>query len=192
MKYGKHLVAAALALTAFLAFAGVASATTVTSPAGTAFTGTIKATSTDTKLTNSATIGTVSCEHSEVEGLVTSHGGASTAFGDITKLTFTKCSGGEPTSPVTTRGTLEVHLTTAPDGTATSNGASVTVHKTLVGTCTFITKNTDIGTFLGGTPAHLAIGSSPIPQSSGNFFCPSSATWTGNYTVTSPGTLLVS
>ncbi|HET7418626.1 MAG TPA: hypothetical protein VFJ61_13470 [Solirubrobacterales bacterium] len=192
MKYAKILGLAALALTAFMAFAGTASATRVTSPAGTLYTGTIKATSTDTKLTNSSTIGTISCEHSEVEGTVTSHGSAATAIGSLSKLTFTKCTGGEPTSPVVTRGTLEVHLTTAPNGTATSNGAEVIVHKTLVGSCTFKTKNTDIGTFTGGTPAKLDIGSSPIPQESGNFFCPASATWTGNYTVTSPGTLLVS
>lgn len=191
MKYAKMLGVAAMALAALMAFAGTASATRVTAPANTLFTGTIKATSTNTELHNSFTFGTIKCGHSEVEGTVTSHGSGVTAVGSISKLTFTSCTGGEPTSPVTKRGTLEVHYTSGTNGTATSNGAEVIIHKTLVGTCVFTTSNTDIGTVTGGKPASLDINSSTINQTGSNPFCPATATWTGNYTVTSPAELLL-
>lgn len=191
MKYAKMLGIAAMALAALMAFAGIASATRVTSPAGTLYTGTIKATSTNTELHNSFSFGTIKCGHSEVEGSVTSHGSGVTAIGSISKLTFTNCTNGKPTSPVVNRGTLEVHYTSGSNGTATSNNAEVIIHETLVGTCIFKTKNTDIGTVVGGTTAKLEINSSTIPQSGGNPFCPSSATWTGTYTVNTPDTLLL-
>ncbi|HET7418629.1 MAG TPA: hypothetical protein VFJ61_13485 [Solirubrobacterales bacterium] len=190
MKYAKFLALAATALAALMAFAGVASATTLTSPAGTTFTGTLKASSSETTLTNSSTIGTIKCTKSEVEGPVTSHGTGKTVFGDVSKLTFTECTNGEPTDPVVKGGTLELHWTSGSNGTVTSSGAEVIIHKTLVGSCTFKTNNTDIGQFTGGTPAKLDIESAAIPQESTNFFCPTSATWKGSYTVTSPGTLL--
>ncbi|HET7418630.1 MAG TPA: hypothetical protein VFJ61_13490 [Solirubrobacterales bacterium] len=190
MKYAKFLALAATALAALMAFAGVASATTLTSPAGTTFTGTLKASSSNATLTNSSTIGTIKCAKSEVEGNVTKHGTGVTVFGDITKLTFTECTGGEPTDPVAKPGTLELHYTSGSNGTVTSSGAEVIIHKTLVGTCVFKTNNTDIGQFTGGTPAKLDI-EGVIPQESSNFFCPPNATWSGTYTVTSPGTLLV-
>ncbi|HET7418627.1 MAG TPA: hypothetical protein VFJ61_13475 [Solirubrobacterales bacterium] len=194
MNYAKLFALAAMALTVLIPFAGTASASRVTSPPGTLYTGTIKATSTDTKWTNSSTIGTVSCEHSEMVGTVKGHGSSATAIVSLSTLTFSKCTGGEPTSPVGFPGSLELHLTTAPNGTTTSSGAVVIIHKTLVGSCSFRTneKPADIGTFTGGTPAKLDIGSSPIPQGSNNMFCPSSANLSGTYTFTSPGSLLLS
>ncbi|HET7418100.1 MAG TPA: hypothetical protein VFJ61_10795 [Solirubrobacterales bacterium] len=189
-----HLKAYGLAVLSLvlLAFAGTASATTLTSPAGTAYTGTIKGTSSKITLTNSSTFGTFQCEHSEIEGTPSSHGSGVTAVAIVGKWTFSKCTGGKPTSPVAKPGSWEFHLTTAPNATWTSNGSEWVWHETLVGTCIFITKNTDLGTLKGGTPAKIEIGASPLPQESGNFFCPSSATLGGSYTITSPSTLLVS
>ncbi|HET7418101.1 MAG TPA: hypothetical protein VFJ61_10800 [Solirubrobacterales bacterium] len=174
-----------------MTFAMTASATRFTSPAGTLYTGTIKAESTNLTLTNSSTIGTISCGKSLAEGTNNSHGVGVTDIVIVTNWWITSCTGGESTHS-TQRGSWEFHLTTAPNGTWTSNGWVWTIHKTIVGTCTFATKNTDLGTFKGGTPAKLEIGSSPIPQESGNFFCPSSATLSGTYTITSPGTLVAS
>ncbi|HET7418631.1 MAG TPA: hypothetical protein VFJ61_13495 [Solirubrobacterales bacterium] len=173
-----------------LHFAGVASAATLTSPAGTTFTGTIKGSSSNTRLTNSSTFGTIGCGRSEVEGSITKHGTNVTALADITKLTFTECTGGKPTDPVVKPGTLELHYTSGSNGTVTASGAEIIMHETIVGTCVFKTNQTDFGQFTGGTPAKLDIESAPIPQESGNFFCPSSATWNGSYTFISPGTLL--
>lgn len=191
MKHPKHLGLFMVMGAVLMTFAATASATRVTSPANTLYTGTIKATSTNTELHSSSTFGTIKCSHSEAEGNVSSHGSGVAATGPLTKLTFTSCTNGEPTSPVTVRGTLEAHWTAGSNGVLTSNNAEVTIHKTLVGTCTFTTTNTNIGTITGGTPAKLDIGSSTIMQTGKNPFCPGSAIWTGSYTVTSPGTLLL-
>lgn len=191
MKYAKILALVALTGSALMASVGTASATRVTSPAGTLYTGTVKFLSLNLKITNAFTFGTIQCQRTELEGNVSSHGSGVTAVGSFTSLTFTNCTGGKPTSPVVKPGSFELHYTSGSNGTVTSNGAEIIVHETLVGTCIFKTTNTDIGTFTGGTPASVDFNSSVIPQSSGNPFCPASATLTGAFTVTSPGTLLL-
>jgi hypothetical protein len=189
MKYVKILGLAAMALAALMAMAGTASATSLTSSSGT--TPTIKASSTNAVLTGPFGFGTISCANSTVEGTVTEHGTNITAGGAITSLTFTNCEGGEPTSPVVKPGSLQVHGTsTTGNGTVTSSSASVIVHKTLLGTCTFNTASTgtDIGTLTGSNitkgNAKLDIAAT-IPGTCG------SGAWEGNYTVTSPASLEV-
>jgi hypothetical protein len=181
MKYLKMLGLLAVAAAAMMAFAGVASATTLTSPAGTAYTSTLKATSTSSTLHGSFI--SVTCKHSAVEGKVESHGASVTAGGKVTGLTFSEC-----TDPVTVKkeGSLEVHS----NGRVTSTGAEIIIH-TSVGECVFTTSGTDIGLFTGGTPAKLDIDSVAIPRTGGSFFCGSSGEWTGSYSVTTPGTLLL-
>lgn len=117
-----------------MAFAGGASASTLTSPAGTSYTGTLKASSTNVTLTNMTTFGTIRCSQSESEGNVTKHGAGGAVVGDITKLTLTECTGGKPTDPVVKTGTFDLHFTSTPNGTVTSLGAEVVFHETLVGT----------------------------------------------------------
>lgn len=195
MKYAKILGLAALALAALMAFAGTASATTLTSPSGTVYTGEIKSESEGSTSLKSSFIGTVTCSGSTVKGKVESHGTGVTAAGKIAELTFSGCSGGSPTSPVAKPGTLEVHgTTTTGNGTLTSNGAEVIVHNTLAGTCTFVTSNSDIGTLTGsnvtGGNATLDISGVAV-RTNGSGFCGESATWSGSYKVTSPSTLEV-
>jgi hypothetical protein len=208
MKLTKVLGLMAVAVAALMAFAGSASATTLTSPTGTTYTSTIKAVRDAKGLapTLDGSFTTVTCEESEVEGKVETHGSSVTAGGKITKLTFGKCN-----FPVTVQanGSLEIHpvkkgvephetcLVSEGDncqGTLTSSGAKVTV-ATSVGTCTFTTNNTNIGTLTTtaqtGKTATLDIGSSPIPRTEGNFLCGSTATWTGNYEVTTPDSLWI-
>ena len=75
MKYAKMLGLLAVAAAALMAFAGVASATTLTSPSGTTYTSTIKATSEGTTTLHNSSLGiAVSCEESTVEGKVEKHG----------------------------------------------------------------------------------------------------------------------
>ena len=185
MKYAKMLGLLAVAVTALMAFAGVASATTLTSPAGTTYTSTIKATSTESSLDGAFV--TVTCAHSAVEGKVESHGAASTAGGKISSLTFSSCN--YPTT-VKKAGSLEIHGLGGGNGTLTSTGAEIEI-ATSVGTCIFTTSATDVGTLTGGTTAKLDIASAKIPRTGGNFLCGSTGTWTGSYTVNTPDTLLV-
>lgn len=198
MKYIKLLGLLAVAAAALTAFAATASATTITSPTGTVYTGNITAESSNTSLDGSFV--TVSCPASHVEAKVEQHGAGVTVKGKILKLSFGPgCVNGTPT--VKTLGSLELHAVNSAGetctagagdtctGTLTSNGTVVVVH-TSVGECGFETNGTHIGT-LTPTPdtkgtAVLDINSSKIPRVSGNFLCGSSATWTGNYTVSTP------
>jgi hypothetical protein len=198
MKYAKILGLAAMALAALMAFAGTASATTLTSPAGTTYTSTIKAESEGTTelVSELGAFGTIKCKKSTVEGKVEEHGTTVTAGGKISTLTFTECEGGTPTSPVAVPGSLEVHTegsTSNGNGTLTSKNAKVIVHNTAVGTCEFETSSTgtDLGKLTGGTPAKLVISGVVIRVGGSNPFCGSNSTWKGTYKVTSPSTLLV-
>ena len=201
MKYAKILGLAAMAMAALMAFAGTASATQVTSPSGTVYTSTIKSESEGaTKLESEfGTFGTIECSESKVEGKVESHGTSVTTVGKISSLTFGGvCHGGTPTSPVAEPGSLEVHTegsTVNGNGTLTSSGAKVIVHNTAVGTCTFETSNTDIGTLTGsnhtGGNATLDINGKVIRVAGTNPFCGSTSTWNGSYKVTTPSTLEV-
>lgn len=190
MKYLKMLGLLAVAAAALMAFAGTASATTITSPANVVATPAIEATSTHTQLHGAFV--SVTCTHSLVKGKVESHGAGVTAKGNISSLSFTGCN-----YPVTVlkAGNLEVHpATPTGNGTLTSNGAEIKIH-TSIGECIFTTNGTDIGTLTGsnntGGHAFLHIGSSPIPRTGGSFFCGSSGTWTGSYTVINPKYLAV-
>lgn len=188
MKYIKMLGLLAVAAAALMAFAGVASATTITSSSGE--TPSIVATSSHPVLHN-ASLGTeTTCTESTVEGKVDSHG-AGAAEGKISKLTFGNCGNSHVT--VKTAGSLSIVGAGATgNGTLTSTGAEITVTNTSVGvSCIYKTNSTHIGTVTGGTPAKLKIESALIPRTGHSFFCGSQGQWTGEYTVTSPGTLSV-
>jgi len=193
MKYIKMLGLAAIAAAAMMAFAGSASATIITSPEGTPFTGTIEATSTHTSLHpgSGTSFLTVTCEHSFVKGTIEKHGAAVTAEGPLSELTFSKC-----TDPVTVAkpGRLVAHTIAKGTATLTSVGAEVLIHTSEGPTCTFTTgAGVDIGVLedskhTGGN-ATLNIGSSSIPAS--GFLCPSTGVWTGDYKVTAPSKIYV-
>lgn len=203
MKYVKMLGVLAVAAAALMAFAGSASASNLTSPTGTTYTNTITATAGATTLHGSFV--SVTCNKSHVKGKVSQHGAGVTVKGNIEELSFTECN--FPTT-VETTGSLEVHPirpkvsphTTCLaadgdtcDGTLTSTGAKVTI-TTSVGSCTFTTNATPIGTVTGtsttGSKAKLDI-SGTIPRTGGSFLCGSSGTWTGSYTVDTPSTLWI-
>jgi len=205
MRYLKILGLMTVAAASLAAFAGSASATTLTSPTGTTYTGKITATSVNSSLDGAFT--TVSCKHSHVEGPISHHGTATTVDGIIETLSFSECN-----FPVTVlkSGSLELHAIkpnkephetcedtpSTPDncwGTLTSTGAEVTI-ATSVGSCVFTTNGTSVGTITGtaqtGGSGVLDI-KGTIPRTGGNFLCGSSGTWTGSYTVTTPGTVWI-
>jgi len=190
MKYAKMLGLLAVAAAALMAFAGTASATTVTSPSGTSYTGVIHAHAGVTTLSGSFV--TVECKTSTVLGHLETHGSSVTAGGKITELNFKECNF---ETTVNKAGSLEIHTDKATadgNGTLTSTGAEVTI-KTSVGTCIFTTNATDVGTVTGGAPAKLNIAGASIPRTGGSagFLCGASGTWKGEYTVTTPSPLFV-
>jgi hypothetical protein len=196
MKYAKMLGLLAVAAAAMMAFAGSASATTLTGSGGTTLgVGTkIHAVNEGTVTLDGGVV--ITCTESTVEGEVTVAGDAThTAKGTNTTLTFGGCN---HTVTVLTPGTLEVHTegaTANNNGTLTSSGAKITVitHSFILGTahCIYETNNTDIGRVTGSGTTHstatLDIDSAAIPIVNTDEICGfGTAEWTGSYSVTTP------
>lgn len=176
----KVLKTALLGLVALAAFAGTASATVLTSPAGTAYTGTRISHGTALKM---ATAG--ECKTSTLHEEIESHGAAATAVSKVTSLSFSEC--GYPVT-VTKAGTMEVHSLGNGNGTVTWSGAEI-VLKTPVGDCLYTPNNTDMGTLTGskntGGTAVFDL-SARVPRTGGNFLCGVQAEWNGTYVVQAP------
>ncbi len=181
MNYIKMLGLLAIAAAALMAFAGTASASVLTSPEGTTYTSSITATSTNSELHGSFV--SIKCSHSEMKGKIETHGAGQDAGGNLSSVTFTGCN-----YPVTT--------TTYGSGWFSSLARFFSLgflfhSHTSVGTCTFTTNNTDLGTLTEGKNAYISINSAKIPRTGGNFLCGSSGTWTGSYDLTTPNDLWV-
>ena len=197
MKYIKILGLLAVAAAALMAFAGVASATTVTSPAGTKYLGELHASSEGHAILHNP-IAKIECNstvngHVEVNGAKDEKGNTLPASGEITTLTFSPCTDDWHVTTVTP-GTLSIVSNGNGTGDLFSNGA--TVESTRFGvSCRYKTNNTTIGTVTSAvfdkegkevTNATLHIQAN-IPFHSGSFLCGSGATsWTGSYIINSP------
>jgi hypothetical protein len=193
MKYVKILGPLAVAATALMAFASTASATTLTSPKGTTYTGEFHATAGALTLHG---VKTLTCESSTMSGKVETHGSSSTVEGTINTLTLSEC--GTDDATIELKGKLIAHTSpnNVTEGTVTSDGATILFHVTSLGiTCGYKTEETDLGTLTtsaaSGETAVLMIDAAAIPRHSGSFFCGSSSEWTGQYSVTTPMELWV-
>jgi hypothetical protein len=179
--FGLLAVAAAL-----MAFVGTASASVFTSPKGTIYTSTFKATSTNFVLHGSFT--SIECKHSSVEGKVEQHGMVAgttvNAGGKVSSLTFSGCTGGTMT-PVINPGTLVINS----KAEVYSNGLEFTAH-TSVGECIFTSANTKLGIFNSSandtSSATWGLGSATVHRTGGSFFCGTWGTLTGSYTFAQP------
>jgi hypothetical protein len=191
MNHMKILGLLAVAAATLMAFAATASATTLTSPTGTSYTGEIHATSGETTLHG---VVTVTCNSSTVAASIQSHGSSVTVSGAVTTLSFSDCN--QPLT-VELNGSLIVHTDSQnSDGnaTVTSNGMTILIHTTLGTTCNYRTEETDIGTLTSShnTGGHAILDvDAVIFRHTGSIFCGSNAEWTGQYTITTPSTLYV-
>ena len=183
MKYVKMLGLLAVAL---MALAGTASATTVTSSAGT--TPTIEATSSNLTLHNA--VGTISCE-SRLKLVIEKHGAGTAASGKISSLTFTPCTGGSMHNSTIKGGSLSITATSGGNGTVTWSGG--TWMTTMFGIeCGYTTEGTSIGTLTAAEHAVLDITATiKRTEGSGGIFCGSTANWTGTYKFVSPTNLSI-
>ena len=189
----KILVFAGAAALALLAFTGTASATQLTSPAGTTYTGSFHAS--DEAATIHTVLGSFSCAGT-LAGNVEQHGSGIAVKGSITTLTFTACSIGVTVKALKT-GTMEIHsIAGTNNGTVTLSGSEIEVFFPQFGIrCLYSTSNTDIGTLTGsnitGATAAFDIAGT-LAKSGGSVLCPNNGgTWTGKYKVSSPDNLLV-
>jgi hypothetical protein len=185
MKCFKSLGLLAVVALATLAVAGTASAT-ITSPAGTAYSGTLKATSTSFSLDGSVK---VSCSSAAYEGNVDK---GATAIA-LSSVTFGGC--GVDTWSVLAKGSLTI----GSEGTVKSTGLELTtqMHRFVLGFpvtthCIYKTNNTAMGTLTEGVspPVHH-IGSAPVPEVATDAACGNDAVWTGTFTVSTPSSAIV-
>lgn len=190
MKYIKMLGLLAVAAAAMMAFAGSASAketATVTSPAGTYYTGKIHAhteghavlenTSLGSKIECTGTVeGEVGKEHGHEAGAV------HPTFSDCTNSWHvTTIAGGTLTATDNGNGTADLY----------STGATVSTTRLGV-TCNYLTNNTTVGTLTGGSMATMHInGAIPIHTGSSGLCGSSPSHWKGSYTVTQPEPLIL-
>ena len=193
MKLIKNLALTAIAAAAFMAFlgAGTASATQLCTDSGevcTEYSGTIEGTSTNAKL--STNLANVVCEHSATTLTANSSTGAP-ILGETTALSFTKCHtelGVECTVTVKNlpySGSLEGKTLTVTDPI----GAGAKVVCGTVLSCEFLTKDAQL-TITNGSPTVAVAKEVELSHETGAI-CPTTATWSATYSVTSPAGLTV-
>jgi hypothetical protein len=187
MKHLKILVPAIFVVAGLMAFAGHASATTLTSPTGTVYTGPVEFQSEGHSVTHNP-IAVIEC-NSTFRFNVETHGSGVTAGGAVNHMVTGPCTN-EWHVTVVSAGTMKVHWTSGYNGTLTSSG--ITVEKTRFGiSCRYATNNTTIGTVTGGSPATADI-SGTMPFHNGSLFCGSGGTgMTGSYKLVTPTSLYV-
>jgi hypothetical protein len=178
-----------------MAFATPVSATTLTAPAGTTYTGEIKAETENGHFIFHNAYTTWEC-NSFISFKVEQHGAGVTVGGKISSLTFPTCTG--DTVAVNQAGVLEMHTGSNGHGIVTLSGSAWTIfNHAFGGTCIYTTSSTSIGTL---TPAPISTGhatldiSASIPRTGGTLgvFCGNTGTWTGNYKFTTPTGMRIS
>jgi len=195
MKCIKTLGLVAVTAIAAMAIAAPASATELTSPKGTTYTGNI-AIENEGEIIFDNGAASYACSGSTGEGKVEEQGSTVTAKGKIAKWTLTGCN---METVVIKLGTVEIHTQ---EGSSNGNG-TVTVSGTEVTTlgnsglhCVYTTNGTSLGVLTGsnntGGKAKLDL-SGTVPRTAGKSgaFCGTSSVITGAYTVTSPSYLEV-
>jgi hypothetical protein len=166
-----------------------ASASTLTSPAGTVYHGAVTASNSGT-LTLTGGFKNIECNGGTQEWFLVGGSATETVHGSVSTLTFEACN---CEVVVVTKGTLEIHAAGSGNGTLTSSGTKVTVNcSTIFGNvhCIYTTSNTDLGSLTGGAEATMDI-TATIPQESTNFLCAEESIWHATYKVTRPKPLFV-
>jgi len=189
MRHVKILGLLTMAAASLMAFASSASgAPTLTSPAGTEYTGAIEATleKGTSSLWKAGTEAT--CTESSVSGTAKTNSELHVRIG-ISTETFSNCT---RHVVVTNFGEWTISWT----GVLTTIGTEITITDTGLGiSCVYgggPSPGTSIGTLIPGTPAKIKVSTAKLQKISGSFLCPSEGTWTANYVVTKPSTLLLS
>jgi len=187
MMHLKMLGLAAAAAAALMTLSGVASATTLTSPTGTASTPAIHAQN-EEHIVYHNPIAKIEC-NSTFQLQVSEHGAGTAAAGNLTNLTFTNCTNSWHMTTVTP-GSLAISWTSGYAGTVTWSGATWEMTRFGV-SCRYATNATKLGTLTGGLPATIDI-EAAIPFHGGSSLCGSGTTsLTGSYKLTSPTSLFV-
>lgn len=198
MKHVDRVFLFAVIGAAVLALAGTASASVITSPAGSVYTGEVKGESEGHVVfhsENAPTAFTIECQAS-IGGTVTQHGSSVTAGGIASVLTLLACTN-SVTVIINKTGSLEVHPTGGGNGQATSTNAEITAHIGGLGIkCVFTTNSTFVGTVTGSSTtkgtATVDYNSFTVNRTGGSAFCGTGGFMTGSGRITTPDYLDVS
>lgn len=144
-----------------------------------------------TKSTMSSGFVTVSCSESTMSGKTTSEGGSGAVTGEISSATWKSCTsslGSCTASSLKTPWPAEV-TGSGGNGTLTVQhpGAKFTCGGT---TCEYEASKASISV-TGGNPAKAKASSISFSKIGGGFLCSSTASWSGEYEVTSPNPLFI-
>ena len=192
--HARTLGLSAIAGAALLAFAGTATATQLTSPAGTVYTGSVHAESSGS-IGYDTPFGPFECTSGTLAGSIGQHGAGVTVKATVTAQSFTGCSPSVTVKPLK-GGTMEIHhVAGSNNGTVTSSGYEIELFFNQFGLrCVYSSNNTHVGTLTGsgvtGGTAVLDIAAA-LPRTGGTVLCPGQGTWTGQYKITTPDSLLV-
>jgi len=181
MKHLKMLGLFAMAAAALMAFAGSASAQTLTAPAGTEYTGALESSLEGSALLK-AGFAEITCTTGSVGGSVTTNN-STEASGSITSVKFSNC-GSATVTTLNNNGTLTILKSThAVSGTGTEVTTAVAGTSCVYGLGATATA---LGTASNSASGVTLAISAKLPKISGGFLCASPATWTASYLVTSP------
>ncbi len=184
MKHSKMLGLVSLFSALFVLPVGIASASLITSPTGTSYTGNIHAVHEGTHVTLDNPMAKIECD-STFELAVSTHGGGITAAGNFTSLTFSPCTNNWHVT-VVALGTWQIHSVTEYNGALTSSGLKISATRLGV-TCNYETNGTNLGTVTGGNPGRADIEASlPIAAGSSGLCGSGNTSWTGIYSMTGP------
>lgn len=183
MKHLKMLGLAVLAVGAFMAMGGSASAAAIiTSPAGTEFTGEVHETLTGSWIIKDGVANITCTEVTRIWDVTTNT--ATVAGGPYTKTTFSGC--GSASVVVLKAGSREV----TSGGGVKGSGSEVTF-SALGTSCVYGTgTGTTQGTLNNGSPATMTESAS-LTKISGGFLCANPATVSGSYIITFPNTFII-
>jgi hypothetical protein len=184
LKISGIVVATTMAL---MVFAVSASATVITSPAGTNYTGAVKAKSIEPRVYVHWPSSLETCD-GEFEWKVESHGAAVTAKGPVSSFALSNCG-----SKITLlkSGSFEVHpWEKGMNGKVTWTGPEITVEVWGAYDCIYELQDPYIAELTGskglaGKTATVDFAATWI-RVGGNLFCPRATDWTAYFSVTSP------
>jgi hypothetical protein len=188
MKHLKMLSLFAMAAAALLAFAGSASAQTLTSPTGTEYTGLVTE-SFEGSMLLKAGFAEITCTGGTLNSTITTNN-STEASGVITKISFSGCKEGQTFDTLNNNGTLTILKSThAVSGTGTEWTTAVAGVSCVYGFGSTATSlGTATNTVVAGVDIVTTDTSAKLPKISGGFLCASPASMTGNWVITSPAT----
>lgn len=135
---------------------------------------------------------TVKCTESTIEGKTTSAGGGAgvNVKGEISSVTWKNCKSGSTSCTTTPLGLPWLSELSGASGNGTMTATKAAGKFTCTVTCEYEAASAATSV-TGGNPAIVKANSVSFKKKGGSFLCPSTATWSSEYEITTPKPLFV-